>query len=80
MAINIESISGKAGKPAILLREARREGKPIRKLTIANLPKLKPEQIEGLRVVMIGAVAVTNVNDLLNVERSLPNGHIAATL
>ena len=80
MAINIERISGKAGKPAILLREAWREGKRIRKKTIANLSKLKPEHIEGLRAVMKGAVAVTNVNDLLNVERSLPHGHIAATL
>ena len=80
MAINIETISGKAGKPAILLREAWREGKRIRKKTIANLSKLKPEHVEGLRAVMKGAVAVTNVNDLLNVERSFPHGHIAATL
>ena len=47
MAFNIESVPNQAGKPAILLREAWREGKRIRKRTVANLSKFPPEIVEG---------------------------------
>ncbi len=78
MAFNIESIPNQAGKPAILLRQAWREGKRVRRRTIANLPELPPTVIEGFRAVLKGAVAVTDIGDLLDVERSLPHGHVAA--
>jgi len=78
MAFNIESVPNRAGKPAILLREAWRGGKRIRRRTVANLPELPPEVVEGFRAVPRGAVAVRDVGDLLQVERSLPHGHAAA--
>ena len=80
MAFNIESVPNKAGKPAILLREAWREGKMIRKRTVANLSKFPPEIVVGFRAVLKGAVAVSDVGDLLQVERSLLHGHVAAVL
>ena len=78
MALNIESVPNRAGKPAILLREAWREGKRIRKRTVANLSKFPPEIVAGFRAVLGGAIAVSD--DLLQVERSLPHGHVAAVL
>ncbi len=80
MAFNIESVPNQAGKPAILLRQAWREGKRIRKKTIANLSKLPPEIVEGFRAVLKGAVTVSDVGDLMQVERSLLHGHVAAVL
>ncbi len=80
MAFNIESVPNQAGRPAILLREAWREGKRIRKRTVANLSKFPPHIVEGFRAVLGGAVAVRDVGDLMQVERSLPHGHVAAVL
>ena len=51
MAFNIESVPNQAGKSAILLRQAWREGKRIRKRTVANLTKFPPEIVEGFRAV-----------------------------
>ena len=78
LAFNIESVPNKAGKPAILLRQAWCEGKRNRKKTVVNLSKLPPEIVEGFRAVLKGAVA--DVGDLMQVERSLPRGHAAAVL
>ena len=80
MAFNIESVPNQAGKPAILLREAWREGRRIRKRTVANLSKLPPEIVEGFRAVLKGAVAVGDIGELMQVERSLLHGHVAAVL
>ncbi len=78
MAPDIERISGRHGRPAVLLREAWREGKRIRKRTVANPARLPPEAVEGFRAVLKGAVAVSDVRELLQVERSLLHGHAAA--
>ncbi len=45
----IETIPNRNSRPAILLREAWREGKKIRKRTIANLTSWPEEKIEALR-------------------------------
>ena len=52
MAFNIEVVPNQAGKPAILLRQVWREGRRIRKKTIANLSKLPPHVVEGFRTVL----------------------------
>ena len=80
MAFNIESVPNQAGKPAILLREAWREGRKIHKRTVANLSSLPPEAVEGFRAVLKGAVAVSDISELMQVERSLQHGHVAAVL
>ena len=49
MAFYIESVPNKAGNPAILLHQAWRAGKRIRKRTVADILKLPPEIVEGCR-------------------------------
>ena len=70
MSFHIESIPNRASKPAILLREAWREGTRIRKRTIANLSRFPPVVVEGFRIILKGGVAVEDLSDLLHVERS----------
>ena len=69
-------IPNQAGKPAILLRQAWREGKRIRKKTIANLSKLPPHVVEGFRTVLKGGVAVRDPSTLFRIERSLDHGNV----
>ena len=80
MAFNIEYVPNQAGKPAVLLRQAWREGIRIRKRTIANLSKLPVEIIEGFRTILKGGVAVSDLSDLLEIERSLAHGNVIAVL
>ena len=80
MSFHLESIPNRAGKPAILLRQAWREGKRIRKKTIANLSSFPPEIIDGFRTVLKGGLAVLDPSELLRIRRSWPHGHVAAVL
>ena len=80
MSFHIESIPNRANKPAILLREAWREGARIRKRTIANLSRFPPAFVDGFRIILRGGVAVEDLSDLLHVERSWAHGHVAAVL
>src|SRR5208337_5450142 len=50
----IDLVPNRGSKPAILLRESIREGKRIRKRTVANLSALTLEQAEGIRLVLKG--------------------------
>ena len=50
----IDLVPNRGSKPAILLRESIREGKRIRKRTIANLSTLSLEQAEAIRLVLKG--------------------------
>ena len=75
MSFHIESIPNQANKPAILLRQAWREGRRVRKKTLANLSKLPPDVIDGFRAVLKGGLAVADPSDLLHVERSWTPGH-----
>ncbi len=80
MALNIERIPNQAGKPAVLLRHAWREGKSVRKKTLANLSKLPPHIVEGFRTVLKGGIAVRDAAELFDVERSLHHGNVLAVL
>ena len=71
MAFNIERVPTQAGKPAVLLRQAWREGSRIRKKAIANLSMLPDHVVEGFRTVLKGGVAVGDLGDLMTVERLL---------
>jgi transposase len=78
----IESVPNRNSPPAVLLRESYRgaDGK-VKKRTVANLSSLKPEVIEGLRVLLKGGNATDKpLEEQFNVERSLPHGHVAAAL
>ena len=76
----IEAIPNRNSPPAVLLREAYREDGKVKKRTLANISCLPTEVIEGLRVLFKGGVAVPSAEEVFTVERSLPHGHVAATL
>lgn len=61
--------------PAILLREAHRDGTKIIKRTIANLSDWPPEKVDALRRVLRGELLVAP-DSLFAIKRSLPHGHV----
>ena len=75
----IERVPNRTSRPAILLREAWREGTAIRKRTLANLTAWPAERVEALRRVLRGE-AVPGAPTAFTVERTLPHGHVAALL
>ena len=76
----IEAVPNRNSPPAILLRESYREGRKVKKRTLANLSKCPPEVVEGLRVLLKGGTAVTQLPEAFDIERSKPHGAIAAVL
>ena len=75
----IETVPNRGSPPAILLREARREGKKIVKRTLANLSHWPGEQVEAFRLLLRGERLVP-AGELFRVERTLPHGHVEAIL
>jgi len=75
----IETVPNRNSPPAVLLREARREGKKIVKRTLANLSRWPREQVEALRLLLRGERLVP-AGELFRVDRTLPHGHIEAIL
>ena len=75
----IDVVPNRNSPPAVLLREAWREGKKIRKRTLANLSKLPPEAVEALRRVLAGETLVS-AQEELTIERSLAHGAVAAVV
>ncbi len=73
----IDFVPNRGSKPAILLRESIREGKRIRKRTIANLSALTLEQAEAIRLVLKGE-QLAPAGGGLECLRSLPHGHVEA--
>jgi transposase len=76
----IESVPNRNSPPAILLRESYREAGKVKKRTLANLSAWPAQLIEHFKVLLRGGVAVANKEELLDIERSLPHGHVAAVL
>lgn len=75
----IERVPNRNSRPAFLLREGRREGKKVRKRTLANLTDWPPEKIESLRCVLRGE-RLFSLDEAFRIERSLPHGHVEAVL
>jgi len=73
----IDFVPNRGSKPAILLRESIREGKRIKKRTIANLSALTLEQAEAIRLVLKGE-QLAPAGGGLDCVRSLPHGHVEA--
>ena len=76
----IEVVPNRGSRPAILLREGWREGKRVRKRTLANLSDWPQGKIDALRAVLKGAPAGTPPEDAFEISRSRPHGHVAAVL
>ena len=73
----IETVPNRNSRPAILLREAHREGKKVRKRTLANLTHWPADQVESLRRVLRGEKLVP-IGEVLTLERAKPHGHVEA--
>jgi transposase len=76
----IERVPNRGSRPAILLRESWREGKKVRKRTIANLSDWPPEKIEALRAALKGGVVVSDLKTSFRTVRTMLHGHVAAVL
>jgi hypothetical protein len=76
----IEIVPNRNSPPALLLREGWREGKKVRKRTLANLTKWPAGLVEGLRLLLGGGTAVPKFDEAFEVVRSQPHGHVAAVL
>lgn len=76
----IERVPNRNSPPAVLLRESYREGKKVRKRTLANLSKLPDTAIDGLQVLLKGGQAIESLPEAFKIVRSRPHGHVAAVL
>ena len=74
----IDVVPNGRSAPAVLLRESWREGKRVHKRTIANLGPLPPAMIDGLRVLLAGGTVVARPEEIFEIQRALPHGHVAA--
>ena len=75
----IDTVPNRKFPPAILLRRAWREGKEVKKRTVANLSKWPAHKVEALRRLLRGETLVS-VKDAFATERTLPHGHVEAVL
>ena len=75
----IDTVPNRNSPPAVLLRESSRVGDKIIKRTLANLSDWPAPQVDLLRRVLKGE-ALLSPSQALQIERSLPHGHVAAAL
>jgi len=75
----IETVPNRNSPPAILLRQAWREGKKTCKRTLANLSDWPQEKIETFRR-LLSDEPLVSPHDLFTTENSLPHGHVEAIL
>ena len=73
----IDIVPNRSSPPAILLRESVREGKRVRKRTLANLSGLSIEQAEAMRDVPKGK-RLAPIEETFEVTRSRSHGHVEA--
>jgi hypothetical protein len=74
-------VPNRSSPPAVLLRESYRDEQGrAQKRTLANLSKLPRDMIDTWKAVLKGGTVVGTGPQELEVERSLPHGHVAATL
>ncbi len=77
----IDTVPNRDSPPAVLLRESYRDEQGrSQKRTLANLSKLPRDMIDTLKAVLKGATVVGTGPQELEVECSLPHGHVAAAL
>ncbi|MEA2915602.1 MAG: hypothetical protein QOJ15_7683 [Bradyrhizobium sp.] len=77
----IEMVPNRDSPAAVLLRESYRDEQGrAQKRTLANLSKLPRDVIEALKALLKGGTVIGTAPDELEIERSLPHGHVAAAL
>ena len=75
----IDVVPNRNSPPAILLRQAFREGKKTRKRTLANLSDWPQAKIEALRRVLRDET-LFSPQDLFTTRQTPPHGHVEAIL
>lgn len=75
----VETVPNRKSPPAILLRESWREGKKVKKRTVANLSRWPAERVESLRRLLRGETLVSP-DDVFATERTLPHGGVEGVL
>jgi hypothetical protein len=75
--MHIDGVPNRTSRPTYLLRESYREGKKVRKRTLANLSALSDEQIDAIRAVLSGQ-SVRPVEQLWETTRSRSHGAVQA--
>lgn len=75
----IDTVPNRNSRPAVLLRESRREGRKTIKRTLANMTDWPADVVETIRRTLKGETLCA-AQDLFGVERSSPHGHVAAVL
>jgi hypothetical protein len=76
----VATVPNRASPPAILLRESYRENGTVRNRTLANLSDWPAEKVQSLRAVLRGDKLVPAGEGGFEIRRSLPHGHVLATL
>jgi transposase len=77
--MHIDVVPNRGSNPAFLLRESFRDGKKVRKRTLANLSALSRDQIEAIRAILKGG-KLAPVGDFFEVVSSRHHGHVQAVL
>ena len=75
----VDIVPNRKSPPAILLREAWREGNKTHKKTLANISHWPMEKVQMLRRVLKGEELVP-AGKAFHIEQSLPHGHVEAIL
>jgi transposase len=75
--MHIDVVPNRNSRPAYLLRESYRDGKNVKKRTLANLSSLSEDQIAAFREILSGK-KLAPVDTLFEIERSRAHGHVAA--
>ncbi|MBM4356221.1 MAG: IS1634 family transposase, partial [Deltaproteobacteria bacterium] len=79
MAMHIDIVPNRNSPPAVLLRQSYREGKKVKKRTLANLSSLPMDQVMVIRQVLRGE-RLTPASEAFEVVRSRHHGHVQAVL
>jgi len=75
----IDEVPNRNSRPALLLRQSRRQGKKTLKKTLANMTDWPEDVVAAIRLVLKGETLVPQ-QGLFAIERSLPHGHVEAVL
>src|SRR5512132_3807970 len=75
----VTRVPNRSSPPAVLLRESFREDGKVKTRTLANLTHWPDAKVEALRRVLRGQT-VSAAAEHVEIERSLPHGHVAAVL
>lgn len=75
--MHIDVVPNRNSRPTYLLREAYRDGKKVKKRTLANLSSLSDEQLTAIRTILRGQ-QLGPVDALFEVVNSRAHGHVQA--